>query len=167
MADTSHKHHASLGQGFIKIQSNDGPDDLPCFVMVHSWWTPTLPVTVFSPAVTVERHKDLRKGYSTTLGRVALSGTFTLHRCNSPAQDICLLGIKQRLLMYTSPLVPSDPQELHDVAPRIAHLSARTTQVIWHQRLNHCHARRVSDLHKHVDGIPKIENPHSLDGCDT
>jgi hypothetical protein len=62
MADASHKHHASLGKRFIKIRSADGANKQPRFVMVHSWWTPTLPVTVFSPAATVERHKDPFKG---------------------------------------------------------------------------------------------------------
>jgi hypothetical protein len=58
-------------------------------------------------------------------------------------------------------------EHLSDVYPQITHLSARATQVLWHQRLKHCHTRRVSELHKHIDGIPKIVNPPSVDGCDT
>jgi hypothetical protein len=167
MDDASHKHHASLGQGFIKIRSANGADNQARFVMVHSWWTPTLLVSVFSPAATVERHKDQFKGYSTTLDHVAHTGTVTLHSCHIPTSDVCILGIKKRLLLYTSLLMPSSLQDLCDASPTITHLSSRATQVIWHQRLNHCHARRVSDLYKHVDGIPKIVNPPSLDGCDT
>jgi hypothetical protein len=119
MADALHKHHASLGQGFIKICYNDGPDDLLCFVMVHSWWTPTLHVTLFSPAATVERHKDLFKRYLTTLDHVALSGTATLHSCNIPAQDV-FLGIKQRLLLYTVPSCPRIPKR-YMMSPQGSH----------------------------------------------
>jgi hypothetical protein len=167
MADASNKHHASLGQGFIKLRRDDGVNNQPRYILVHSWWTPSLPITVFSPAATVERHKTQYKGYSTTLDHVARTGTVTLHSCLDPSHDVHLPGVKKRLLLYTAPLVPSGIQNLSDVSPHITHLSARATQVLWHQRLNNYHARRVSELHKHVDGIPKIVNPPSVDGCDT
>jgi hypothetical protein len=167
MADASNKHHASLGQGFIKLRGKDGVNNQPRYILVHSWWTPSLPITVFSPAATVERQKTQYKGYSTTLDHVARTGTVTLHSCLDPSHDVHLPGVKKRLLLYTAPLFPSGLEHLRDVSPQITHLSARATQVLWHQRLNHCHARRVSELHKHVDGIPKIVNPPSVDGCDT
>jgi hypothetical protein len=58
-------------------------------------------------------------------------------------------------------------QDLCGVSPKITHLLACTTQILSHQRLNHCHAHHVSELYKHVDGIPKIVNPPSVDGCYT
>jgi hypothetical protein len=167
MADASNTHHASLGQAFIKLRRDDGINNQPRYILVHSWWNPSLPITVFSPSATVERHKTQYKGYSTTLDHIARTGTVTLHSCLDPSHDVHLPGVKKRLLLYTALLVPSGLEHLSDVSPQITHLSARATQVLWHQRLNHCHARRVSKLHKHVDGIPKIANPPYVDGYDT
>jgi hypothetical protein len=73
MADASQKHNASLGQGFIKIRSNGAIHNQPCYVMVHLWLTPFLPVAMFPTAARVERHKDQLKGYLTTLDHMALT----------------------------------------------------------------------------------------------
>jgi hypothetical protein len=130
MADASNKHHASLGQGFIKLRRDDGVNHQSRYILVHSWWTPSLPITVFSPAATVERHKTQYKGYSTTLDHVARTGTVTLHSCLDPSHDVHLPGVKKRLLLYTALLVPSGLERLSDVSPQITHLSARATQVL-------------------------------------
>jgi hypothetical protein len=50
---------------------------------------------------------------------------------------------------------------------QIRYLSERATRVLWHQRLRHVHMRRLSGLHKYVDGIPSIKLPQDIEGCDT
>jgi hypothetical protein len=126
----------------------------------------SLPATVLSPAATAARHKDQFKGYSNTIDHVAHTGAITLHIWHGPTHDVCLTGIKKWLLLYTVPLVPLGIQALTDAAPKIIHLLARATPVLFHQRINHFNARRVRDLHKHVDGILEIVNPPYLNGCD-
>jgi GAG-pre-integrase domain len=36
---------------------------------------------------------------------------------------------------------------------------------LWHQRLGHVNHRIVSEMHKHVDGIPKVPLPSIIDHC--
>jgi hypothetical protein len=167
MADASNKHHAFLGQGFLKLGCEDGVNNQPCYILVHSWWTPSLPIAVFSPTATVECHKDQFKGYSTTLDQMDRTSTVTLHSCLDSSHDVRLPDIKKRLVLYTGPLVPSGMQDVCDVYPKLTHLSTRATQVLCHQRINHCHTHRVSEVYKNVDGIPKTVNPPCVDGCDT
>ena len=50
----------------------------------------------------------------------------------------------------------------------VSHVSAlrsRTLYQIWHQRLGHIQPRTVTDLHKHVTGIPTLPTPTILDNC--
>jgi hypothetical protein len=98
--------------------------------MVHSWWTPTLPVMVLSPAAAVERHKHRFYVYDTHLDHLRSTGSVTLkaHRCS--VQDITIPGIKKRLLLYTSPLVPVCSPASADDACQINVLSARATRVL-------------------------------------
>jgi hypothetical protein len=167
MADASDRKHPSLGQGYLKVRCDNGDPTTDQFSMVHSWWTPTLPVTVLSPEAAVERHKHRFCGYDMHLNHLRSTGSVTLKAHQGSAQDITIPGTKKRLLLYTSPLVPGCSPVSADDACQISVLSARATRVLWHQRLGHCHARRISEMHQHVDGIPKIQNPPSIDGCDT
>jgi hypothetical protein len=49
----------------------------------------------------------------------------------------------------------------------IHYFSERATRILWHQRLRHVHMRRLANLHKHADGIPRIKLPPDIEGCDT
>lgn len=42
-------------------------------------------------------------------------------------------------------------------------------ELLWHQRLIHCGAATLKDLHKHVDGIPNLNNLkfNDIDKCAT
>jgi hypothetical protein len=46
-------------------------------------------------------------------------------------------------------------------------MTDRVARTLWHQRLNHLHFRHVSQMHKHVDGVPKIKEPQDTEGCAT
>ena len=57
-----------------------------------------------------------------------------------------------------------------DISPyadeNVSHpLHSRTLYQIWHQRLGHIQPRTITDLHKHVDGIPTLPTPTLLDNC--
>jgi hypothetical protein len=89
--------------------------------------------------------------------------------------DIYIPGIVRGVLLYSRSSSPSsdgskcDPLEDHDVCVRdidaINHLNVEATQVIWHQHLGHMHFRKLSDLHMHVEGIPKIALHTDINGC--
>jgi hypothetical protein len=53
-----------------------------------------------------------------------------------------------------------------DSAVQVTHtLHSRSQYQLWHQRLGHVQPRTVSDLHKHVDGVPSLSPPTLLDNC--
>ena len=45
------------------------------------------------------------------------------------------------------------------------HLSRDQLRILWHQRLGHMHSRRVSKMHAHADGVPKVPLASELDAC--
>lgn len=47
----------------------------------------------------------------------------------------------------------------------IRHLTRDQQRILWHTRLAHMHARRISDLHRSVDGVPKVPLATELDTC--
>jgi hypothetical protein len=47
------------------------------------------------------------------------------------------------------------------------HISAGAEQILWHQRLGHINFRKLSELHKYVDDVPKIAMPSDIDNCMT
>ena len=46
---------------------------------------------------------------------------------------------------------------------RIHHLSRDTQRVLWHQRLAHCNARRLSEAHKIIKGVPQLPIATEID----
>jgi hypothetical protein len=55
----------------------------------------------------------------------------------------------------------------YDDGVKISHMSDHSARILWHQQLNHAHFRCVSQIHKHVDWIPKIKEPQDTYGCST
>jgi hypothetical protein len=45
----------------------------------------------------------------------------------------------------------------------ICHLTRDQLRLLWHQRFGHIHSRRISDMHRHADGVPKIVIASELD----
>jgi hypothetical protein len=56
-----------------------------------------------------------------------------------------------------------DACEYDDAA--VNHLNVEATRILWHQCLGHVPFRKLSELHTHVDGIPKIALPTYIGGC--
>ena len=44
-------------------------------------------------------------------------------------------------------------------------LTAEQQRALWHCRLGHTHSRNVADLHKFVDGVPKMSRSDALSSC--
>ena len=47
----------------------------------------------------------------------------------------------------------------------IHHLTRDQLRILWHQRLGHMHSRRMSDLHRHIRGVPSLPIATELDTC--
>ena len=45
------------------------------------------------------------------------------------------------------------------------HLGRDQLRILWHQRLGHMHSRRVSNMHRYADGIPKVSIATELEKC--
>ena len=58
----------------------------------------------------------------------------------------------------TSPYADENVSHVHP-------LHSRTLYQIWHQRLGHIQPRTITELHKHVDGVPTLPTPTLLDNC--
>jgi cytochrome b subunit of formate dehydrogenase len=72
--------------------------------------------------------------------------------------NIVFQGILIRTSLFTAPLVScSNSTTDYAMVSQIRYLLERATRVLWHQRLRHVHVRRLSGLHKYVDGIPAIK----------
>jgi hypothetical protein len=44
-------------------------------------------------------------------------------------------------------------------------LSRSALPMLWHQRLGHLNFRRLSEMHRFVEGMPKFTLPTKLEGC--
>jgi hypothetical protein len=50
---------------------------------------------------------------------------------------------------------------------KVSYMTDIVVRTLWHHCLNHSHFRRVSQMHKHVDGVPKIKKTQDTEGCAT
>jgi hypothetical protein len=140
-----------------------------------------LPATIVSPFDAGIQHSCC--GYSSASSFDGVRCTVRLHFAPGAAtDDICFPQTLHRGLLFSDPvIVPTAAQHSasipHDLpnneavpvpshAPSIVRqLSREQQRVLWHQRLGHMHARRVSEAHKYATGIPVLPNASDLDKC--
>jgi hypothetical protein len=135
--------------------------------MIHSYHTPSIKITVLSPGRTVLRHPKEFDAHTIYNDHVTGKGYTTFHGTDGIG-DVRIPGIIRGVLLYaqarrpaltnyvTCPMKPCEPDDMDN---KICHLSAHATRVLWHQRMGHVNMRKLSELHKHVDGIPHIPMP--------
>ena len=170
--------HTPTGVGYLKVPCHGHSS----FMFVKCFYTPQIPATILSPDSVA---KSLRcQGYSTFSD--LRDGRATMHLidcsdCNA-SFNFSLQSI--RGLLFTDSLVaptnderrsPSLPDAVTIpattfVAPSafassVRALSVSQQQALWHCRLGHAHSRSVADLHKYVDGIPKLSRTDPLTSC--
>ena len=173
--------HVPTGVGYLKIPRRRGQG----FLYTKSYYTPQIPATILSPDSAA---KSLGcTGYSTFSDLVDDTASLQLIDCS---QCDCTVDFDLRLirgLLFTDSLIapteskrlsstlPDDPADIvaASVAPSAAStndvpvrvLSGDQQRALWHCRLGHTHARAVADLHKYVDGIPKLPRDDPLSSC--
>eukprot|EP00957_Ditylum_brightwellii_P001240 97141-Ditylum_brightwellii.AAC.1 len=131
--------HKVIGEGYMKI-----PNGEDTYSDIHSWHTPTMPMTVISPGEVVYHQKEFR-----------------VSRC-----DIIMNTQCNNKKAFVLPLIPtSSTSNVNSVQDKVDYMTEDRLQTIWHQRLWHTHT--VSNLHHYVDGMPKNKNPTDIDKCDT
>jgi hypothetical protein len=104
MADVGDTRHRSLGFGYLKVVTNDDNGAPNRFSLVHCWYTPTLRHTVFSPGVTVKRHRKRFSGCTAYKNLSKATGHTTLHSIIT-GHDLVFPGILIRTSLFTKPLV--------------------------------------------------------------
>eukprot|EP00957_Ditylum_brightwellii_P069674 5291588-Ditylum_brightwellii.AAC.1 len=66
--------HKVIGKGYTKISNGDGT-----YSGIHSWHTPTIPMTVISPGEVVHQHKKLYKPTTIYCDEDAQTGYVKFH----------------------------------------------------------------------------------------
>ena len=64
-------------------------------------------------------------------------------------------------------IVEQTPLDANTDTPIILHLTEAVKRVLWHQHTCHPSDRRLHDLHKITNGIPKISMPLDIDNFAT
>jgi len=167
--------HHPVGVGFVKVPISGIPNSL----LVRTFYTPTLPATILSPASIASD-----TGYSGYTSFANLNGqecSLTLHDCYQKSPITFPLQFRHGLLFthaLTPPKLPSNPcshdcdcprprmTSDHLVTPSMIHQLTKTQlSHLWHQRLGHINRRSVAEMHCHAKGIPQLPVPSELDNC--
>ena len=173
--------HIPSGIGYLKVPCKKGSGHL----FVRCFYTPQIPATILSPDSVA---KSLGcQGYSTFSNLVNGSATMQLFECSvlSGSLDFALRSIRGLLFTdsliapteaeHLSPTLPDglDAHVADHVAPSIMQepdvpvhaLTGEQQRALWHCRLGHTNARAIADLHKYVDGVPKMPRDDPLSSC--
>jgi hypothetical protein len=186
LRDAGNNVHHPIGVGYLKIPTTDGYHFVACF---H---TPSIPSTIISPGH-LYRHQRCT-GYLidiNTADPCHTRATLILKHRLRRNQDIHIPMTLSGGLTHSLPAIiptpaehlaqtlPVDIQNIcpnalpssdHPDAPRTYHihiLNREAQRVLWHNRLGHLHSRRVADLYKCTEGIPKIDLASDIDKCPT
>ena len=178
--------HTPTGEGYLKVPC----DTSPGFRFIKSYFTPQIPATIMSPNA-FGQSLDC-KGYHTYSDFVNNIAHLRLVGCSNNSSTISFALHRIRGLLFTDhllaptvserkaplPSVAGLPEDTASTLPirildshcacksaEVRTLTAEQTRALWHMRLGHVHHRRLADLHKHVDGIPKIARDDVLHKC--
>jgi hypothetical protein len=171
--DAKNHTHKSVGEGYICLATYT--KGVTKHFMIHLYHTPSIKITVLSPGRTVLRHPKQFDAHTIYTSHVTGKGYTTFHGTDG-TEDVKVPGIVRGVLLYAQalrpaignyiaqPMTPMEPDEMGD---KICHLSVHATRILWHQRMGHVHMHKLSDLHKHVGGIPQIAMPSDAEHCTT
>jgi hypothetical protein len=180
LTDAGGRKHHPTGTGYLKIPTTTGYTFAPCY------YTPTLP-TIISPAH-LTRRPEMQNYTITCFPHSTFKSNLILHHQSRHSQNIMIPMITNSGITFSYPLLlPTVTQHETSALPtgtayQCHALSTSTTTpsnipvhtlnrdaqcILWHNRLGHIHHRRISELHKHVLGIPKIDMPNELENCPT
>jgi hypothetical protein len=174
--DAGKRSHTSAGEGegYMRLACGTSAEASNKYVNIHCFHTPTLPVIVLSPGRFVAHHESKYEAHTIYTNHRTKRGYARIHGL-ADIPDIYVPEIVRGVLLYSRASSPSSNKSLSassatlnahtHAVDSIKNLNAEATRILSHQHLGHMHFRKLSDLHKHVDGIPKIALPTDIDGC--
>ena len=153
------------GKKYIVVPGTDGRlVEIPC------WYTPTLPLTVLGPGEFIQKRPELFEAHSIYSNDRSGKGYLKFHG-HQPTGNVVLDTVYRNKKSYTKPLIRPDELKSKEhgkedvcVTEDVNAMIDEATSILWHHHLNHEHRRKVSDAHKHVDGIPAIKHPYDCQG---
>ena len=157
--------HVPIGYGYLRI-----PADTPAGYVSHkTFYTPSLPATIVSPASFSHDDPDAWHGYTLDVSPPTSSFRCIL-RYTIPRPSITISGSLFGQLCYTSPLyVPGSPGHpdlplVQSPNPSLAvrQLSSAATRLLWHQRLAHCSDDKLVNAHRYATGVPQFKYQTSI-----
>jgi hypothetical protein len=169
------QHITPMGGGYLCIAVCTKGESQSSHFMLHSYHTPLIPITVLSPGITV--HGNPMRFYAHTVHTKHVTGKgYAQFHGIGRNKDTQIPGITRAILLYTQDIRPESTmhvdgpivhlQEKNDVMD-LYHISAGAKRIIWHQRLGRINFCKLSELHKHVDGVPRTAMPSDVDNCMT
>jgi GAG-pre-integrase domain len=180
LTDAGGRKHHPTGTGYLKIPTTTGHHFAPCY------YTPTLP-TIISPAH-LTRRPEMQSYTIACFPDCHSKSKLVLHHHARTSQNVTIPMITNGGITFSYPLLlPTDAQHMQCALPTGAAYQCRALsstaidaptlsvhtlnrdaqRILWHNQLGHIHHRRISELHKHVQGIPKIDMPNELEQCPT
>jgi len=167
--------HHPTGVGFLKVPTLG----LPGFLLIRTFYTPSLPATILSPASITSDAGYI--GYTSFARLDGQDCYLTLHGSPPTSEEIVFpLQFCHGLLFTHALIAPStalSSASLRQVSCQenssptlsatlsVQHLTQQQLSHLWHQRLGHINRRSVADMHRFALGIPKISIPHDTDQC--
>ena len=151
------------GKGYLFISRGDGSNiSVPC------WYKPSITAKFISPGEAVSANKNLWKAHTIFSHHFKGSGEVRFHG-NDPTNDDIFLTDYYKKKAINQSILPYKPSNIkspsHSKDDRVHALTEEGTRILCHQRLGHMNLKRVSNLHKSVDGIPNIKHHCVLDSC--
>ena len=168
--------HYPTGLGYLKVRTLGDPG----FLMVRTFYTPSLPATILSPAAITSDTGCL--GYSSFARLDGHDCCLTLHGTASAATITFPLQLRHGLLFTHALSYPSSVDPFSAVQQCVCsvtqlpfssefdrltvhHLTKQQLSHLWHQRLGHINRRSVSEMSRFALGVPKVPVPHDVDTC--
>jgi len=168
--------HHPTGVGYLKVLMMLG---LPGFLLVHTFYTPSLLATILSPASITSDAGCI--SYTSFAKLDGQDCCLMLHGSPSVSDDIvfplqfCHGLLFTHALIAPLPACPSasllqcscqdPPSPTLPTALPVQHLTQQQLSHLWHQCLGHISWHSVADMHWFALGIPKISIPHNIDQC--
>ena len=179
--------HIPTGEGFLKVPCSNTKG----YTFAKSYYTPEIPATILSPnALGVASRCEGYHSYSDLIGDRA---RLELVNCAGHDKPITFELRRIRGLLFTDSLIAPTPLEHTSPIPfttpvgddsldtpicsigfatdttcdcyDMRALTREQQRALWHMRFGHINERDISNLHKHVDGVPNLPREDALHSC--
>ena len=132
--------------GFIPVKGDQGQE-----MLIKGYYSPQVAGTIISPTEIVAQHEDKYAGWVQYADCANKKGYIKLIGHNGYSNFQMETVMKNKLWYHKY-----SPPQTHDDIPIINRLSSAALYELWHQRTAHAGKTCLTNLHKHVKGVPKL-----------